>query len=137
MKEHFLTTSINQTIEKKLAKISEDENFLEKNRYRLEKTKLDYADKKRMPIDERKVKDILRNRPALVSQMRDEFQTYEPFREKNQFNNGLLSYLNESAFGDMRALMNDVGIVNGAIPFLNVSDIQKKRDQLFTQPSDH
>ena len=45
---------------------------MDKNRYRLEKTKLDYAEKKRMPIDERKVKDILRNRPALVTQMREE-----------------------------------------------------------------
>lgn len=89
---------------------------------------MEYADKKRMPIDERKVKEILRNRPALVSQMREEIDTYEPYRDKNQFSNGVLSYLNESAFGDMRALMDDVGIVNAAIPFMNVSDIQKKRD---------
>lgn len=46
---------------------------MDKNRYRLEKTKLDWAEKKRMPIDERKVKDILRNRPALIAKMRDEF----------------------------------------------------------------
>lgn len=136
-REDYLNEAIQHNIEKKLAKISEDEAYLEKNRYRLEKTKLDYAEKKRMPVDERKVKDILRNRPALVAQMRDEFQTYEQERERNQFNNGLLSYLNEAAFGDMRALLDDVGIVNAAIPFMNVSDIQKKRDSLYTQPSDH
>lgn len=73
MKEDFLTVATNQTLEKELAKISEDENFLDKNRYRLEKTKLDWADKKRMPVDERKVKDILRNRPALIAKMREEF----------------------------------------------------------------
>jgi hypothetical protein len=50
-----------QTIETKLAKLSEEENFNSKNRYRLQRTKLDYADKKRMPIDESKLKDVLRN----------------------------------------------------------------------------
>lgn len=50
-----------QTIEEKLAKLSEEENFNSKNRYRLQRTKLDYADKKRMPIDESKLKDVLRN----------------------------------------------------------------------------
>jgi hypothetical protein len=51
-----------QTIEEKLAKISEEENFNKKNRYRLQRTQLDYADAKRMPIDEQKMKDVLRNR---------------------------------------------------------------------------
>ena len=36
--------------EEKFAKISEQENFNEKNYYRLRRQKLDYADKKRMPI---------------------------------------------------------------------------------------
>ena len=53
-----------QTIEQKLAKLSEEENYNSKNRYRLNRTKLDYADKKRMPIDESKLKDVLRNRPT-------------------------------------------------------------------------
>jgi hypothetical protein len=38
-------------VEKKLAKISEEENYLNKNRYRLQKTKLTHADKRRMPVD--------------------------------------------------------------------------------------
>lgn len=49
------------SIETKLANLSEEENFNSKNRYRLQRTKLDYADKKRMPIDESKLKDVLRN----------------------------------------------------------------------------
>jgi len=53
-----------QTIEQKLAKLSEEENYNSKNRYRLNRTKLDYADKKRMPIDESKLKDVLKNRPT-------------------------------------------------------------------------
>jgi hypothetical protein len=53
-----------QNIEKKLAKISEEENYNTKNRYRLQRTKLDYADKKRMPIDESKLKDVLKSQPT-------------------------------------------------------------------------
>lgn len=62
--DSILNEMINRNTEKKLAKISEEENFLAKNRYRLQKTKLDFADKKRMPIDESKLKDVLRNRPS-------------------------------------------------------------------------
>jgi hypothetical protein len=58
-------------------------------------------------------------------------------RERVQFDNGVLTYLNEAAFGDMRALLNDIGIVNSAIPFMNVGELQRKRDSLLTQPSDH
>jgi hypothetical protein len=48
-------------MELKLAKLSEEENYNNKNRYRLQKQTLDYADKKRMPVDEQKLKDVLRN----------------------------------------------------------------------------
>jgi hypothetical protein len=67
-----LTNAVEQTIEKKLAKISEDENFLNKNRYRVDQQRMHFADKKRMPVDVRKVKDILKNRPAVVSEIRSE-----------------------------------------------------------------
>ena len=66
-----------QTIEQKLAKLSEDENFNSKNRYRLQRTKLDYADKKRMPIDEAKLKDVLRNRPTFKVAIEQEIGTYD------------------------------------------------------------
>jgi hypothetical protein len=48
-------------IEKKLANVSETENFNLKNRYRHDKRTMQYADKKRMPIHESKVADLLRN----------------------------------------------------------------------------
>ena len=46
-------------VEQELAKKVEEENFNQKNRYRLEKEKLDYADKKRMAIDSTKLKTVL------------------------------------------------------------------------------
>jgi len=69
--DNILDEMTQQTIEKKLAAISEEENYNSKNRYRLSRTKLDYADKKRMPIDESKLKDVLKNQPtfkAAISQ---------------------------------------------------------------------
>lgn len=133
----FFEERVTQKLEQKLAKISEDENYLTKNRYRLDKEKMKYADKSRMPIDIRKVKDILRNRPAIIQKLREDIPNYEEHRERTQFQNGLLSYLNENAFGQIRALLDDIGINNQSIPFTNIVDLQKSRDELYTQPSDH
>lgn len=51
-------------LEQSLAQLSEDENFNKKNRYRLQKTTMDFAEKKRMPIDEAKLKDVLRHKAS-------------------------------------------------------------------------
>lgn len=60
-----------------MAKISEEEHFNQKNRYRLQRTKLDFAEKKRMPIDEQKLKDVLRNRPTFKTKIEEEINTYD------------------------------------------------------------
>lgn len=46
---------------KKLAKLSEEENYALKNRYKHDKDTMQYAKKEKMPIDQSKVKDLLRN----------------------------------------------------------------------------
>lgn len=48
--------------EKKLAKISEEENYKLKNRYRFNKKVMSHADPKRMPVDVQKVKDVLKSK---------------------------------------------------------------------------
>ena len=63
-------------VEEMLAKISEEENFNAKNRYRLQKTTMDYADKKRMPVDESKLKDVLRNQGIFKDRFNKEIGTY-------------------------------------------------------------
>jgi hypothetical protein len=45
----------------KMAKISEEENFAVKNRFMHQKETMNFARKEKMPVDKRKVKDILRN----------------------------------------------------------------------------
>lgn len=128
---------ITKEVEKKLAKLSEEENFNMKNRYRLQKKTLDFADKKRMPIDEQKVKDVLRNRPTFRTRIESEIGNYDAIRKNPQFENGLLTYLNEASYGEMRDLIRDVGINSDHMEFFNVGDLAKKREQLFVHQSDH
>ena len=45
----------------KLAKLSEEENFALKNRWMHQKKTMQFADKKKMPIDRSKVVDLLRH----------------------------------------------------------------------------
>lgn len=120
-----------QTIEQQLAKLSEEENFNAKNRYRLQRTKLDFADKKRMPIDESKLKDVLRNQTTFRIAIDKEIGNYNSEINNHQFEHGILTYLNESAYGEMRDLIRDVGICNDNLEFFNVGDLAKKREQLF------
>ena len=67
-----MTSQIFKEVEEKLAKISEDANFEAKNRYRLQKTTLDHAEKKRMTVDESKIKDVLRNRADIRVKIEEE-----------------------------------------------------------------
>lgn len=117
-----------QKIETKLAKLSEEENFNSKNRYRLQRTKLDYADRKRMPIDESKLKDVLRNQATFKVAIDNEIGNYNPQIHNPQFENGVLTYLNEATYGEMRDLVKDVGIAPDNIEFMNVGDLAKKRE---------
>lgn len=48
----------------------------------------------------------------------------------------MLSYLNEASFGEMKDLVRDVGIHTDNMEVMNVGDLQKKREQLTTHPSD-
>jgi hypothetical protein len=60
----------------RLAKISEEENFALKNRFKFDKDVMRHADKKRMPIDKNKVKDLLRNQHIFRDKIKDEIGTY-------------------------------------------------------------
>jgi hypothetical protein len=120
-----------------LAKASEDANYMNKNRYRLQRKVIDYADKKRMPIDESKVKDILKNKGVIKNQMVNEIATYDEFLKNPQFEHGLLSYLNEASYGEMRDMIRELGIKADNLEFVNVGDLQKRREASLTTQSDH
>jgi uncharacterized protein (UPF0332 family) len=60
-----------------LSKRAEKELYDVKNHYRHQKQTLQYADKKRQPIDERNVRDMLRNQHIFRHKIRQELRTYE------------------------------------------------------------
>lgn len=122
-------------VEEKMAKISEEENFNLKNRYRHQKKTMNFADKKRMPIHESKVADLLRNSHIYRSKIVDEVGTFEKELNNTQMANGVLSYVNEAAYGELRDLITDVGIKDDTIEFVNLAKLNKKREQLLF-PSD-
>ena len=74
---HELLT--NNALEKKLAQISEEENHALKNRYRHNRKTMDFAEAKKMPVDERKVRDMLRNQHIFRDRMNTEIGTYQRY----------------------------------------------------------
>jgi hypothetical protein len=81
-----------------------------------------------MPIDEMKVKDMLRNQHIVRGRIHEEIGTYKRFQDNTQFENGVLTYVNEAAWGDLRELLKDIGINKQTIRFANVADLIKKKD---------
>lgn len=129
--DELLTEMVFKYEEKKLAKISEEEHFNQKNRYRLQRKTLDFAEKKRMPVDEAKLKDVLRNRTTFKNRIVDEIGNYDQSIKNPQFEYGVLTYLNEASYGEMRDLVRDVGVHTDNMEFFNVGDLQKKRESMF------
>ena len=73
---------------------------------------MNFARKEKMPVDKRKVKDILRNQHIVRNRIHEELPTYREFQDNTQFQNGVLTYVNEAAWGDLRELLKDIGINN-------------------------
>jgi hypothetical protein len=111
-----------------LAKVSDRENYAVKNRYRHNAKTMNFADPKRMPIDERKVKDLLRNQHIFRDKFNSEIGTFQTEIDNPMMENGVLSYLNEAAYGEMKDLINDVGINHGSIPFYNTKELFKFKE---------
>lgn len=114
----------------RLAKLSEEANFALKNTYHHNETTMKYAKKERMPIDQSKVRDILRNQHIARYAIDNEIGTYTQYQDNSQFQTGVLTYLNEVAWGDLRDLLKDIGINRETMKFYNTSDIVKNNDAL-------
>lgn len=117
-------------LKEKLAKISEEENFAIKNTFKHNKDTMNWADKKKMPIEKSKVKDLLRYQNIFRDKINTEIPNYSKEENNTQFQNGVLTYVNEAAWGDLRDLLKDVGINKSTIQFANVADLLKAKDKL-------
>jgi hypothetical protein len=120
----------------KLAKLSEEEQFNMKNRYLHQQKTMKYAEKKRMPVDERTVRDMLRNQHLFRTKINKEVSNYTDAMENSQFEHGLLTYLREGAYGELGDLVKEVGIKRDTIPFLNLTQFRQYKDNMIHE-SDH
>jgi len=87
-----------------------------------------FADPKRMPIDTDKVVNLLRHSNVFKHKIITEVQTYWKYQYNRDWENGLLTYVNEVAFGDLKELISDVGINKHNSRFMNVADLQKAQE---------
>jgi hypothetical protein len=125
----LLDALCNNEFEKELAKRSEAENFAIKNRYRHHHRTMVHADPKKMPMDESKIKDLLRNQHIFRDRMNKEIGTYQPQQDHPTYEHGLLKSVDQLAFGDLRALVEHVGIKRLDIPYVHPDELlAMKRD---------
>jgi len=122
--------------EERLAKISEEENYALKNRYRHQRQTMDYADKKRMPVDKSKLRDVLRHHASFREKFDEEIGTHEAGLNNPAFDHAVLSTVAESTYGEMRDLLREVGIKRDELTVFNVEEHMKLRDNAFVYPSD-
>ena len=107
----LIDDACDNSMAEKLAKLSEDSNYAMKNRYKHDFETMNYARKDKMPIDQSKVKDLLRNQHIFRHKINSDIPTYSQFHEKNKgWENGILSYLLYGADSGMREMITDLGI---------------------------
>ena len=92
------------------------------------KKTMKYADKKKMPIDKKKVVDMLRHQNVFRYKVINELDTYFEFQNNYNFENGILTYVNEASWGDMKDLLVDLGISAHNNEFHNMSAYEKLTD---------
>ena len=136
LSQALMDEAVDNSALEEIAKLSETEHFNVKNRYRHQRQTLDYADKKRMPVDESTVRDMLRNQHIMRWKIEKELPTYSSMMNNNQFEYGLLQYLYEGAYGELGDLVKEVGIQRSSIPYYNVEKFRQFKDNLI-HDSDH
>ena len=117
-----------------LARLSEEENYKLKNRYRHNKLTMELADKSKMPVDSRKVRDILKHSNVSQMKLQEEIDNYSETLNNPNFENGVLTYVNEAAYGDLRALLKDIGINRQSIRYTNVAAVTRAREEVPIAP---
>lgn len=125
----------NDSLKEELARISEEENFMMKNAYHHQTEVMNYARKEKMPIDKSKVRDMLRNQHLYRAQITNDVNTYEREQMNTSYEEGMLTYLTESAFGEMHELLQDVGVTRDHLDFTTLDELEEDM-QNFTSEDD-
>lgn len=74
--DQILDSVVDEEPLRELAEVSEQANYELKNRYRHDKQTMQYADKNRMKVDERSVRDMLRNQHIVRNKLNAEIPNY-------------------------------------------------------------
>lgn len=119
-----------------MAKISEKERFAAKNYFLHNKRTLEFADKRKMPVDERKVKEMLRHQNEFRLNIEDQIPNFERVKRKTQYKYGLLLYLAESAAGEVKELLDEVYVRPDTLPFINYAEKKARESEIFITPGD-
>ena len=130
-----LDSVVNRDLERQLSKVSEKENYAVKNNYRHQSKTMRYADPKRMPVDENKVVDLLKNQHIFRHRLNKEVPNYTERIQNHQFENGVLSYLSNVAKGEMLDLVREVGINRNSMEFTSIQDVLEMESK-YVHPSD-
>eukprot|EP00345_Euplotes_harpa_P003770 CAMPEP_0168318128 /NCGR_PEP_ID=MMETSP0213-20121227/293_1 /TAXON_ID=151035 /ORGANISM="Euplotes harpa, Strain FSP1.4" /LENGTH=599 /DNA_ID=CAMNT_0008319133 /DNA_START=495 /DNA_END=2294 /DNA_ORIENTATION=- len=114
-------------LETLLAKISEKENFEKKNEYRLEKLRLDYMRKERMPVEKAKVKDIFKHALDFKERVNDEIGLYNFMPRMINADNRVIQYFYESAYGPLLELRKEMGLATRwHTSFMRIKDLREQ-----------
>jgi len=97
---------------------------------------MDYADKKKMPIDTMKVKDMLRAQHMYRKKIVEDIDTYDEVLNDVNWESGCLAAVNECAWGDLRDLLDDLNITQQSVHHTNLSDIMKLRNSPMVTDTD-
>lgn len=71
---------------------------------------------------------MLRQQNIIRNAIKKDIGTYTKFEENCNFENGVITYLNNTAFGDMRELLNDIGISVLTNPYSNAEEYLEARE---------
>ena len=123
-------------VEKKLAQISEKANFESKNQYLLEKRKLNFAKKERMPVERAKVKDVIKNQEDFKLRFNKEFGLFEYMPRTVDYQNRVMSVFEFTAEGPLARLREEMGLVKDkpVMRFLRSKEFQELKSKVVEDP---
>lgn len=109
-RSNYLGDIHNGKTEAYLAKLAEEEKYLKKNAYLLQRKKMNFARKEDMPIEKAKIKDLFKNAREFKEKFNNEFGLYDVSPREFDHQKRVVQELIEKCSGPILALRNEVGL---------------------------
>ena len=123
-------------IESRLAKIAVYAQHEQKNEYLLEKNKLDYIRKDKMPVEKAKIKDVLKNAADFRVRFNDEFGLYDTMEKTMDQDKRLMQIFSITSTGPLEKLKLEIGLRKDShtLHTLRTKDIQELTNKISGDP---